>query len=182
MSRPAYHKLTRRRQDHASRAHAKFARMPMPACSEWDPFPSRAKKNVPSTLSQPIPWLWPTGPSLAMLAASEYHPRTRKERFFRTGKPVPNSALLATNIASIGGAGVRHCEDGWGRFFFRPGRARVRWCCIAMLCVCKSTVWSMDLVVFVRRGYKQGCGGRGGLDGYAAQRQQELPMGATHSI
>ena len=31
---------------------------------------------------------------------------------FRTGKPVPSSELLATNIASTGGAGVRRGEDG----------------------------------------------------------------------
>ena len=95
--------------------------------------PVPSEKNVPSIFPQPIPWLWPTGPSLAMLAASEYHPRTRKERFFRTGKPVPNSALLATNIASIGGAGVRHGEDGGDVFFARDGLG-----CdgVALLCLC----------------------------------------------
>ena len=57
--------------------------------------------------------------------------------FFRTGKPVPISELLATNIASTGGAGVRRGEDGGDVFFARDGpgcdgvallclRARVR--------------------------------------------------------
>ena len=36
----------------------------------------------------------------------------KKGTIFRTGKPVPSSALLGTNIAWIGGAGVRHGEDG----------------------------------------------------------------------
>ena len=109
----------------------------MPGCSEWNPFPSRAKKNVPSAAARLIPWLWPAGPSLAMLAISEYRAQTKKERFFRTVKPVPNSALLATNIASLGGAGVRRGEDGGDVFFARDGpgcdgvallclRARVR--------------------------------------------------------
>ena len=102
-----------------------------------------SEKNVPSTFSQPIPWLWPTGPSLAMLAASEHRSQTRRERFFRTAKPVPSSALLATNIASIGGAGVRHGEDGGDVFFARDGLG-----CdgVALLssCVCVCVVWSMD--------------------------------------
>ena len=54
--RSAYHKLAKRRQDHASRAHAKFARVPRPACSEWDPFPSRVKKKT-SPLHYPNPSL-----------------------------------------------------------------------------------------------------------------------------
>ena len=96
--------------------------------------PVPSEKNVPSAFSQPIPWLWPTGPSLAMLPASDYCSRTRRERFFRTVKPVPNSALLATNIASIGGAGVRHGEDGRGRFFFaRDGLGCYG---VALLCLC----------------------------------------------
>ena len=45
----------------------------------------------------------------------------KKGTIFRTGKPVPNSALLATNIASIGGAGVRYGEDGGDVFFARDG-------------------------------------------------------------
>ena len=99
--------------------------------------PVPSEKNVPSAFSRPIPWLWPTGPSLAMLVASEYRAQTRMERFFRTGKPVPISELLATNIASTGGAGVRRGEDGGDVFFARDGpgcdgvallclRARVR--------------------------------------------------------
>ena len=80
--------------------------------------PSRPeRKKRPSISSQATPWLWPTGPSLAMLAASEHRSQTRRERFFRTTKPVPNSAPLATNIASIGGAGVRHGEHGGDVFF-----------------------------------------------------------------
>ena len=81
-------------------------------------FPSRPeRKNVPSAISRPIPCLWPPGPSLAMLPASEYRSRTRRERFFRTAKPVPYSALLVINIASIGGAGVWYDEDGGDVFF-----------------------------------------------------------------
>ena len=96
--------------------------------------PSRPeRKNVPSAFSRPIPWLWPTGPSLAMLVASEYRAQTKRERFFRTGKPVPISELLATNIASTGGAGVRRGEDGGDVFFARDGLG-----CdgVALLCVC----------------------------------------------
>ena len=80
--------------------------------------PVPSEKNVPSAAARLIPWLWPAGPSLAMLAISEYRAQTKKERFFRTVKPVPNSALLATNIASLGGAGVRRGEDGGDVFFF----------------------------------------------------------------
>ena len=61
----------------------------------------------------------------------------KKGTIFRTGKPVPISELLATNIASTGGAGVRRGEDGGDVFFARDGpgcdgvallrlRARVR--------------------------------------------------------
>ena len=120
----------------------------------WSYRPER--KSVPSGFPQPISWLWPAGPSLAMLAASEYRPQTRRERFFRTAKPVPSSALLASNIASIGGAGVRHGEDGGDVFFARDGLG-----CdgVALLCcVCGSVVWCTVPVVFVRRGYKQGYG------------------------
>ena len=104
--------------------------------------PSRPeRKNVPSAISRPIPWLWPAGPSLAMLAASEYRAQTKRERFFRTGKPVPISVLLAANIASTGGAGVRHGEDGGDVFFARdgPGDDGVALLCVwvrARVCVC----------------------------------------------
>ena len=108
--------------------------------------PSRPeRKNVPSILSQPISGLWPADPSHAMLVASEYCSQTRRERLFRTGKPVPNSALLATNIASIGGAGVRYGEDGGT--FFRSGRTRVRWCCIAIIVCALCGSWMMLLFV-----------------------------------
>ena len=66
----------------------------------------------------------------------------KKGTIFRTGKPVPNSALLATNIASIGGAGVRHGEDGGDVFFARDGLgcdgvallSSCVWCGAWMLC------------------------------------------------
>ena len=94
--------------------------------------PVPSEKNVPSAISRPIPWLWPAGPSLAMLAASEYRAQTKRERFFRTGKPVPISVLLAANIASTGGAGVRHGEDGGDVFFARDGTGDDG---VALLCV-----------------------------------------------
>ena len=104
-------------------------------------FPSRPeRKNVPSAISRPIPCMWPPGPSLAMLPASEYRSRTRRERFFRTAKPVPYSALLVINIASFGGAGVRYDEDGGDVFFARDGLgcdgvALLSLCaCVRMLC------------------------------------------------
>ena len=59
---------------------------------------------------------------------------------FRTGKPVPISELLATNIASTGGAGVRHGEDGGDVFFARDGLGcdgvalRSLCACVRMLC------------------------------------------------
>ena len=102
--------------------------------------PVPSEKNVPSAISRPIPCLWPPGPSLAMLPASEYRSRTRRERFFRTAKPVPYSALLVINIASFGGAGVRYDEDGGDVFFARDGLgcdgvALLSLCaCVRMLC------------------------------------------------
>ena len=57
----------------------------------------------------------------------------KKGTIFRTGKPVPISELLATNIASTGGAGVRRGEDGGDVFFARGGPG-----CdgVALLCSC----------------------------------------------
>ena len=51
-----------------------------------------------------------------MLASWARLSQTKKERFFRNGKPVSTSALLAANFASIGGAGVPHAETGGGVF------------------------------------------------------------------
>ena len=45
----------------------------------------------------------------------------KKGTIFRTGKPVPSSTQLATNIASMGGVGVRHGETGGDVFFARDG-------------------------------------------------------------
>ena len=101
--------------------------------------PVPSEKNVPSAFSQLIPWLRPAGPSLATLAASECNSQTRRERFFRTGKPVPNSALLATNIASTGGVWEQHGDDGGDVFFARDGLGQVG---VALLfrrvCVCNT--------------------------------------------
>ena len=69
-------------------------------------------------------------------------PRSNKKgTIFRTGKPVPISVLLAANIASTGGAGVRHGEDGGDVFFARdgPGDDGVALLCVwvrARVCVC----------------------------------------------
>ena len=43
------------------------------------------------------------------------------ERFFRNGKPVPASALLAANFALVGGAGGRLGAGGGDVFFARDG-------------------------------------------------------------
>ena len=146
--------LTKRRRGHPSRAHASLqsgdGAMPPERIQNslgrlclrvQNGIPFRPeRKNVPSIFSQPIPWLWPTGPTPCNVGGFGTPFSNQKGTIFRTAKPVPNSALPATNIASIGGAGVRHGEHGWGRFF-RSGRTRVRWCCTAIV-MC--AVWSMD--------------------------------------
>ena len=92
----------------------------------------------------------------------------------------------------FGPAGNQHCIDwgcggaarrGWRGRFFRSGRTQLRWCCIAMLCVCGFFCiehGSCCLRSARLRARIWGWGGK--LDGYATHRQQELPMGAAHSI
>ena len=106
---------------YASGAHAKFGRTPMPACSEWNPFPSRAKKKRPLCILPTHPLAVANRPLPCNVGGFGIPSLNKKGTIFRTGKPVPNSALLATNIASIGGAGVRHGEDGGDAFFARDG-------------------------------------------------------------
>ena len=65
--------------------------------------------------------------------------------YFAPGNQSPNSALLATNIASIGGAGVRYGEDGWGRFSLGTDSGAMVLHCYHRVCV----VWIMDDVAFV---------------------------------
>ena len=105
----------------------------MPACSEWDPFPSRAKKKRPLYIIPTHPLAVANRP-LPCNVGGFGIPRSNKQgTIFRTGKPVPISVLLAANIASTGGAGVRHGEDGGDVFFARDGPGDDG---VALLCVC----------------------------------------------
>ena len=98
----------------------------------------------------------------------------KKGTIFRIGKPVPSSALLGTNIAWIGGAGVRHGEDGGDVFFARDGLgcdgvALLSSCvCVRVLC----GAW-MLLFLFGTTTSKD----MGELDGYAALSRD--PMHAS---
>ena len=64
----------------------------------------------------------------------------KKGTIFRTAKPVPSSALLASNLASIGGAGVRHGENGGDVFSLGTDSGAMVLHCYLRACV----VWSMD--------------------------------------
>ena len=145
-------KLTKRRRGHASRANTKFARTPMPPCSEWDPFPSRAKKTSPLYSPNPSPGCGQPAPPLAMLVALERRSQTRRERFFAPRNLSPTRPCRQPTLHRLGvrGSGTASME---GTFFSLGTDSG------AMVLHCYSHVCCVE----------HGC-------------RQELPMGATRSI
>ena len=138
-------KPTKRRRGHASKAHANFARMPMPACSDWDPFPSRAKK----TSLYIIP---------AHLRAVANRPLPCNVGGFGILFSNKKGTIISHRETSpqFGSAGNQHCihwgcggavRRGWRGRFFRSGRTRVRWCCIAIIVCALCGSWMMLLFV-----------------------------------
>ena len=122
--------------------------------------PSRPeRKNVPSIFSQPISGLWPTGPSHAMLAASEYRSQTRRERFFAPGNLSPTRLCWQPTLHRLG---VRGC-----------GTARM-----------EGTFFSLgtDSGAMVLHCYLRVCGVEHGCCVRQADCKRELPMGATHLV
>ena len=124
---------------HASRAHAKIAGMPMPVCSEWIPFPSRAKKRPLCNLpTHPLPVA--TRPLPCNVAGFGIPFSNKKGTIFSHRETCP----------LLGSAGNQHCivwgcggavRRGWrGRFFARDGLgcdgvALLSLCaCVRMLC------------------------------------------------
>ena len=138
-------KPTKRRQGHASKAHANFARMPMPACSDWDPFPSRAKKTSPLCYPNPSPGCGQPAPPMQCWRLRNTVLKQEGNDYFAPGNQSPIRLCWQPTLHPLGvrGCGTARME---GRFF-RSGRTRVRWCCIAIIVCALCGSWMMLLFV-----------------------------------
>ena len=146
-------KLTKRRRGNASRAHAKFARAPMPACSECDPFPSRAKKTSPLYPPKPPPGCGQPAPPLQRWRLRNTVLKQEGNDFFAPRNLSPTRLRWQPTLHRLGvrGCGTASME---GTFFFARDGLGCDGVALLSSCVC--------------------CVGHGCW--------QELPMGATHSI
>ena len=129
--------MSNTKKSYASGAHAKFGLTPMPTCPEWNPFPSRAKKASPLQSSDPSLGCGQPAPPLQCwwlrntVLKQEWNDFSHRE-----------------TCPHFGAACSQHCIDwgcggaarrGWRGRFFRSGRTRLRWCCIAMFaCACET--------------------------------------------
>ena len=113
--------------------------------------PVPSEKNVPSAFSQLIPWLWPAGPSLAMLAASEYRSQTRRERFFAPGNLSPIRLCWQPTLHRLGvrGCGTARMEGTFFSLGTDSGKMVLHCCFVVCACVTPSIV--LQNVMFAER-------------------------------
>ena len=101
---------------YASGAHAKFGRTPMPACSEWNPFPSRAKKTSPLHSPDPSLGCGQPAPPLQCWWLRNTVLKQEWNDFFAPGNLSPFRSCLQPTLHRLGvrGCGAARME---GTFF-----------------------------------------------------------------